>query len=325
MLTGCVVLALSCAAFGEEDRQSTDRPASAALHDTEDHKTFEGTLVPLFHALNGNGSTGSTDPLKPNPQPGSTTQPGSRTKPGEPGGSTQPGGLTQPGSANRSQAGLPGQDATTSGRAGVDSTQLSMGAVSASQPLALITSDSGSQRRSISSGESRQPTPPVGSSNRSSEPRSTPGSPSTGDKTLDGQLYVLVFDPADPQSRSAYLAAQAIVRSEATGSAGAIGKRGTRHSLGATGTTGVRETPGSRTDSRVIPGASGATGSNADLERDLHHEAARSSSELPSGMAERVKITGRVIERDGLQAIAVLKVERQHGDSTASVSPILGR
>jgi hypothetical protein len=133
-------------------------------------------------------------------------------------------------------------------------------------------------------------------------------------------VYVLVFDPADQESRTAYLMAQAIVRAETTGSTDAIGTQG--GSLGTPGparTSTTPETPANRPDSTATPGASGANREN-ERGQNTQRSATPHSSEALSGMGERVKVTGRVIEREGVQAIAVQRVERQHGDSTAAVS-----
>jgi hypothetical protein len=186
-------------------------------------------------------------------------------------------------------------------------------------PLALIASESGSSSRAIegtrSSGEGRSSTPPSGSTLGTSPRSTTAGSPSAIGTAEAGDLYVLVFDPSDPESRSAYQMAQSIARSAMMGSTGAYGTQGTSDPLSSQRTPGTQSSD-NPSGLQVTPGTSGAT-SGADRQQGSQRDVARPSG--LAGSAEKVKVTGRIIESQGVQAIAVQKVERQHGGSTASV------
>lgn len=193
-----------------------------------------------------------------------------------------------------------------------------------SQPLALITGDSGESSRAIersrSSGEGRSSTPPTASTLTGTSQRSTTtGSAGASGTAEAGDLYVLVFDPSDAESRAAYQMAQSIARSTTAGANGAYRTQGTRDPLSSQGTTGTRQSPAGPRELQTTPGTPGATPGTDDRQQDRQRDLTR-PSDTTSGSSEKVKITGRLIESHGMLAIAVQKVERQHGGSTASVS-----
>ena len=280
VLAGCASLAVSVMVFGQADsrnpqeRQPASQPGSPSMESQADHKTIEGKLVSLFDALAGPSADHGSDMPGKSEEPATSRQPGFSTQPGSP---TQPGSLTQPGSSTA---------------------QFGAGMSPVAQPLALI-SDSGS-----TSPESTLGAPSTTGAGRPSTPgRNLPEdrpSPPTAEgdssQSMDqGELYVLVFDPADPQSRSAYLMAQAIAqsRSRADTSIGAPGARGT-------------------------PRTSSPDTSATERQPD-HDRTSTSMSDSTHG--EQVRVTGRIIEREGVQAIAVHKVERQSDASPSSSSP----
>jgi hypothetical protein len=127
-------------------------------------------------------------------------------------------------------------------------------------------------------------------------------------------MYILVFDPSDRESRSAYQMAQSIARSATAGSTGGYRTQETRDPLSSTGT---RQSPTGQRDLQPTSGTPGAT-PGTDRQQDSQRDLTR-PSDKSSGTGENVKITGRVIQSNGVQAIAVQKVERQHSGSTASV------
>jgi hypothetical protein len=317
-LSGCTALALSTVAVGQANPPGRDRPlndrSTQSTTTNQDQRTFEGKIKPLFSVLSEDDPSSSTrqreDWSRPNSttqpgrsQPGSQTQPGNPNQPGQPGSATQPGSPNQPGSVNT--PGVNPQD-----RLGVGGTSSPLaGAIS--QPLALICDSESSDKSGTSSGavtqEGNQPGAGGGaggvSPNRS--PERSAGVTSSGGSTEQGDVYVLVFDPADPQSRTAYQMAQAIASSQHP----------------------VRSTHGSPGSIRTTPSATGTPGSSeterAPREQDQQQPGVARQSrtgEPSTGMAmgNNVKITGRVIERDGIQAIAVQQVERQP-DSASSI------
>jgi hypothetical protein len=300
-------LVLSTVAIGQanppdRDRPPGDRPASDRLTNPnpnetmdQDHQTFEGQIKPLFDVLSKDSTTGSR------PQPGSLTQPGSANQPGR----VNPSG-------NPNQPGVNPQDQTSaSGNrplgAGINPSPVPGSAMT--QPLALICESDSTSKLETSSTRA---------STGEGRPSTAVTSPQHTTSTTDagqGEVYVLVFDPADPQSRTAYQMAQSIA--------------GSQHRSGT-----VPETSGSirTTPSSTTPGAPGASATDK-AQRDQQPgqqpgvTGQPRSTDYPStGMdkGSKVKITGRVIERDGIQAIAVHRVERQHDDATGSTQPYRG-
>lgn len=313
-------MVLSTVAIGQanppdRDRSQGDRPASDRLTNPnpsetmdQDHQTFEGQIKPLFDVLSKDSATDSSS-LQPGarPQPGGLTQPES---------ADQPGRVNPPGSPN--QPGVNPQDQTSTsgnrplGAGGINPSPVPGSAMT--QPLALVCdSDSTSKPET---GSARASTGEGRPSTAVTSPQRTTSTAAAG----QGEVFVLVFDPADPQSRTAYQMAQAIA--------------GSHHRVGtAPGTSGsVRTTPPSTT-----PGAPGASATDrAQRERDQQPgqpdqqpgatAQPRSTDYASAGMdkGSKVKITGRVIERDGIQAIAVQRVERQQDDATGSTQPYRG-
>jgi hypothetical protein len=100
-----------------------------------------------------------------------------------------------------------------------------------------------------------------------------------------GEIYVLVFDPDDPQSRSAYQMAQRIAKSQ------------------------------SRSEGSIRAGSTsgGVSTRDSSTSADDRDRVSREASTIGATHGEQVKITGRLIERGGLQAIAVQKVEPKSG------------
>jgi hypothetical protein len=327
-----MAVALSTAALGQAgaratDHQSLDRTSTPGTQDQQDQQTFEGKLVPLFEALNGSSTSdsssawsGSTQDRSTQPgqsrtstqpgQIGTTTQPsptGTTRQPGQPGSTTQPGQIgsttqpgqigstTQPGQVGSTQPGQPG-----SRQLGLNESPATIGVTS--QPLALVsatkaTSDHGATESPYSSGAGRPSTPDRDT------PSTTPGlgsSSTTEHRSTgmsDGKLYVLVFDPEDPQSQSAYMLAQSIARSQQSGMSDSI------HTSGTIGTT-----------PSIAEGTSAAN-RQSDSSRD---DATHWDHQKKSDQGEKVKVTGRVIEKDGIQAIAVTRVERQQATTPLS-------
>jgi hypothetical protein len=322
MLSGCMAVALSTVALGQAgaratDHQSLDRTSTPGTLDQQDQHTFEGKLVPLFEALNGSSTSDSSSAWSGSAQDrstqsgqsrtytqpgqiGTTTQPsptGTTRQPGQPGSTTQPGqvGSTQPGQIGSTQPGQPG-----SRQLGLNESPATIGVTS--QPLALVsatkaTSDHGATESPYSSGAGRPSTPDRDT------PSTTPGlgSSSTTDHRStgmsDGKLYVLVFDPEDAQSRSAYMLAQSIARSQQSGMSDSI------HTSGTIGTT-----------PSIAEGTSAAN-RQSDSSRD---DATHWDHQKKSEQGEKVKVTGRVIEKDGIQAIAVTRVERHQATTPLS-------
>jgi hypothetical protein len=298
-------LAVSIAAVGQANRSDRDRPLSD--HTTspgvtnQNHQTFEGKIKPLFKVLSQDSSTGLH-------QAGSTTRPGSVTSPGS--ASQQPGNINQPGDAT--QRGLNPQDRPVGG------ITPPAAAGTMNQPLALVCD---SEMKSISSSSrSASPSPArdtaVGEPGAGAPVTTSRGSERATDRVTgatalggnDGQVYVLVFDPADPQSRTAYQMAQSIASSQHAGAAvhGSPGSSGSPSS-----TTAERQ---QRERDQLQPGAS--------AQRRASDEPSRGSG-MDTGAT--VKVTGEVIERDGIQAIAVYRVERHHGtDTIRSTQPYQG-
>jgi hypothetical protein len=314
VLSGGTALVLSTVAIGQanppdRDRPLSDRPASDRPINPnpnamdQDHQTFEGQIKPLFDVLSNESATAPSSL-----QPGSRPQPGGLTQPGS---ADQPGRVNPPGSPN--QPGVKPQDQTSAsgnralGAGGINPSPVPGSAMT--QPLALIcASDS---KPETSSSSARASTGEGRPSTAVTSPQRTTSTTATG----EGEVYVLVFDPADPQSRTAYQMAQSIA--------------GSQHRSGT-----VPETSGSirTTPSSTTPGAPGASATDK-AQRDQQPGQQpgvtgqpRSTDYTSTGMdkGSKVKITGRVIERDGIQAIAVHRVERQHDDATGSTQPYRG-
>jgi hypothetical protein len=121
-----------------------------------------------------------------------------------------------------------------------------------------------------------------------------------------GKIYVLVFDPSDPESRSAYLTAQSIAQSQhrAAGSIGAPGERGTPNRPQAGGSEGTSDRL--RSSDSVL--ASSLTSPSSQRIDSINYK------------SDQVKITGRVIEREGVAAIAVQSVEPKSGLSASAAA-----
>jgi hypothetical protein len=330
-----MAMSVGTTALGQADaRPSQDRQTTyPRSHDQAGQKTLEGKLVPLFDALSKGESMSRSQGLRPSTQPGSSTQPrtgseiDSSRQPGQVGTSTQPGTSTQTGVGSQSGIGTPGigtqptpgaQPGTgaQSGTAGQpsartqpdsssypdsttqpDSSTQGFGMSQMAQPLALVcdpeskTETSTTGVRTPGAGQSSTPGASQSQSERSQDTERTAGTARYDSSTEKSGIYVLVFDPEDPQSRSAYMMAQAIARSGSTGST--IGSP----SIGGT------------------PGTPRSTATDRQPVRDPATSSLGSASS-----SEEVKVTGRVIEREGIQAIAVQSIERKHGSSSSPSS-----
>jgi hypothetical protein len=380
LLAGCMAMAVSTVALGQAGQHQQTQPGTQPGYPTtgdrigqllgqQDEQTFEGKLVPLFTALQGESATGTREfQQRQDTQPGISTQP--RTGP-EPRISAQPGFGTQPDTQRDTQTGVgtqrridpgtqpttgtePGsgiQPGTTPPRTGVQpgvgtqqqrdtqtgigtqqqrDTQTGIGtqqqrdtqfgtqqqrdtqfgtqqwgAGQIAQPLALKVTSRGQ------GGMDTQQTTLPGTGRVSTPDRTQPQSQQLGTQQQqqtpqygtqqqaqqygtrmdqDGEIYILVFDPADHESRSAYMQAQSIAR-EAGGLAGTP-------SIGAT---------------------EGTTTPAADRQPVRDH-LDRSMDRATDG--EQVRVTGRVIQHGGIRAIAVRQVERKHEhDTSPSISP----
>jgi hypothetical protein len=298
MLAGCMAMAVGTTALGQADaRPSQDRQTSyPRTHDQAGQKTFEGKLVPLFEALSKGESMSRSEGLRPSTQPGTSTQAGvgAQSGIGTPGIGTQPTPGAQPGTgAQTGTAGQPGArtqpDSTTQPDSSTQGSALGMAQLT--QPLALVC-DSESKTETGTTGvrtpgAGQSSTPGASQSQTSRDTERTPGTASYGSSSEKGAIYVLVFDPADPQGRSAYMMAQAIARA---GSAGST-----------IGSPSIGGTPG--------------TPRSTATDRQQVRDPATSSIDSASS-SEEVKVTGRVIEREGIQAIAVQSIERKSGSSS---------
>jgi hypothetical protein len=343
LLAGCLAISVSSAALGQagsqqnQQRQSNYPATQSQANQPGEEKTFEGKLVPLFSALKGDSATGSTGLQRPSTQPGvgtqprTGTQPDTRTQPGvgsqQPGTGAQPDTRTQPdvGSQQsgtrtqpdtRTQPGIGSQQSGTrtqpdigtrpgaSTQPGLGEQHSTLGMSHMGQPLALIADSSAMSQSQI--GATRSTTPEEGrlstpdrTSPSTSPSVTSPGTTPSAQRYAQssegkGDIYVLVFDPSDPESRSAYMMAQTIA-----GSSSQTGSTIGRSSIGTTP---------SSTDSP-----------DADRQQ-VRDQTSRSITGTSTSSGEEVKVTGRVIERDGIQAIAVQRVERKH-DSSPSALP----
>jgi hypothetical protein len=160
------------------------------------------------------------------------------------------------------------------------------------QPLALIVSSRdqrgmGAQQQTTLPGTGRVSTP----DRTTGDTADTQQRPQYGaGMAQDGEIYILVFDPADHESRSAYMQAQSIARE--TG--------------GLVGTPTIGATEGTTTP------AADRQPVRDQLDRSLHR----------ATDGEQVRVTGRVINHGGIRAIAVRQVERKHEHETSpSASP----
>ncbi len=279
-LAGCMALAVTTAALGQADTQNSrqhqpyNQTSNPGLNNNlGEQQVIEGRLVPLFDALCEGTSTSG---MSQNTGQSSATRESATPRPAD---SAHP-GLSTPKAAT------------------------SMTPVA--QPLALI-----SEPGAVSQGKSMQSSTTAG---RRSTPGANPASPSNpadrsnpstatsgsdlanqqGTTTESGDVYVLVFDPADPQSRSAYLMAQTIAQSAS-------------HAPGAMTSPNAKATTPSST--------TGAAASDPNRDR-----ARVDMTPFTETHGDKVKITGRVIEREGLTAIAVQSVERQNISAPLSSS-----
>lgn len=325
VLSGCTALAVSIAAVGQATQSDRDRPLNdrttspgiSNQNQNQNHQTFEGKIKPLFKVLSQDSDSAGIQTSDATTRAGSPTSPGSASQ--------QPGSVRQhqdqqPGSARQSQ------DATQRGAnpqqdrpVGGINPAPTAGALN--QPLALVcdsemkSSSSTSSSTSSTSPSSAQDTSTsargagsTAATARGSE-RSTDrvtGTSAMGDS--EGQVYVLVFDPSDPQSRTAYQMAQAIANSQHSGAA----VHGRPGASGSSSTTPAD--PQQRQRDQLQPGASAQRSASAQT---------ATGSGMDSGVS--VKVTGELIERDGIQAIAVHRVDRQHGtDTIRSTQPYQG-
>jgi hypothetical protein len=277
-------------------------------------KVVEGRLVPLFQALSGDDTsrmqqqqrdqqrlgtspgvqspsrslpgqpTDYTDELRPGTGTGTGTGTGIERQPGTGTGiGTQPGtgtGIgTQPGTGTGigTQPGIGAQPGL--------GTQAGMGAMQMTGPLALIAE---SRPQAVQDAQTQTELP----EGRQSTPDRTRTSPTLGERVQgllggsgEGDIYVLVFDPANPQAQSAYQRAQSIAQG------------GAMH--------GMRQQWDTEQTERQL-------GQTQGLGQDLDRERVRDQqrqTQYGAGQEQTVRVTGRIIERDGLQAIAVHSVE----------------
>jgi hypothetical protein len=304
LLAGCMAAAVGMTAVAETGAQEL--------------KVVEGKLVPLFHAISGqhDAQQPQRDQQRLGTSPGQQSP--DRTLPGQPtdytdelrpgtgsGTGTGIGGQT-PGTRTGIGTGAPGtgtgvgtQEPDTTGirtpqpdtRTGGIGTQQpgfettgSLGAMQMTGPLALIAD---STPRTIQDTAAGSELPGTG---RPSTPERTETSPTLGERVRgilggsgEGDIYVLVFDPSDPQGQSAYQRAQSMAQ-------------------GAAMPRGMKQPWDTEQTQRPL-------GQTQGLDSETDRERVRDEQQYGHAQEQTVRVTGRVMERDGLHVIAVHSVE----------------
>jgi hypothetical protein len=325
---GAVVAALSfCQAplFAAEQQPSSSLRYGSS---TAEMHTFEGRLMPLYDYLakgaSGVGAAASSldraasslaRPQADRPDADSTTDRALSTDP-----SSNP-------SQNRLGAGQPGQ----SGAAGFGS-GVTAGSFGGAQPLVLIADSALGQKSGQESGtpSATTTTPsiinPLDQGNQNQGARSTQTTP--GSRVLGAagqQAYLLVFNPHDASGRMALNKAQSMIDSSGSGSAPSAIRPGTDPARGdrlpvrdeATDNDNDPTRPNQERDQQdqLRAQVQQAQPGRQSQDQWSREDASRAHGALTGGMAHgKVKVTGRVLSREGIQAIEVSSIEA--ADST---------
>ncbi len=283
-----VAAALSSAtAFGQARPNSAAQRAytSSTPTATEAGQTqMEGRIVTLFHYLSGSTTMGTTESSAATSTSPAITSRQTTTTGGQPfsGASSS----TAPRAANSAPAGA-----------------WAAGGASAGQPLAFIAEGAGSSSRSATSSSTTSSSSTSPSTSSSSEPRST----TTSLTGTSGDVYVLVFDPNNESSRTAFARAQWMVSG---------GARSTAYSS----TT----SPSDRLN------VSGREDQDRSSTTSANHTDREHSSSSPAASAytgshwmggKQVKITGKVLDRAGVKALEIASIEDATPASSTTTAP----
>ncbi len=135
-----------------------------------------------------------------------------------------------------------------------------------------------------------------------------------------GEAYLLVFDPQNASSRSAFIMAQSLAGG-AHGAWGALSTtEGQNRSSSSTSTSTDstdrnRSTTGTTTTGTSSSTGTSTTGTGTSVGADRHSQGAGTYAS-----ANRVRVTGTLMQRGGIQAIQVADVSKATGSSSTSSS-----